>query len=181
LSRSSAAASIRFNFELNPNEIDESDLRLKKYDDPRISTFRRISIDSSDENENAPDSIRVNREFHSNEINEREQHLEKYDDPTIPTFREVSINSSYDDENAPDSIRVNRVSDSNAIISVFLSSYKDSAAKIVMDPGIHTRVEPRFFESKIKMCSIEPFCTTTIADNGSPCHCLRSGEFKEIE
>jgi hypothetical protein len=47
----------------------------EKHDDPRISTFRGISIDLSDENENARDSIRVNREFDSNEIDESDLHL----------------------------------------------------------------------------------------------------------
>jgi hypothetical protein len=43
------------------------------------------------------------------------------------------------------------------IISVFRSSHKDFAAKIVMDPGIQARVEPRVFEPKIKIYSIESF------------------------
>jgi hypothetical protein len=53
--------SIRFNRESDSNEIDESDLQDEKHDDPRISTFRGISIDSSDDFENADDSIRINR------------------------------------------------------------------------------------------------------------------------
>jgi hypothetical protein len=44
------------------------------------------------------------------------------------------------------------------IIAVSLSSYKDVAAKTGIDRGIHTRVELRFFQSKIKTYSIEPFC-----------------------
>jgi hypothetical protein len=48
----------------------ESDLQNEKHDVPRISTFRGISIDLSDENENAYDSIRFNREFDSNEMDE---------------------------------------------------------------------------------------------------------------
>jgi hypothetical protein len=86
--------------------------------------------------------------------------LGKHDDPRISTLREISIHWSDENENAPDSIRINRVCDSNVIISVFLSLYKDSAVKIVIDSGIHTRVEPRFFESKVKMYSIESFWTT---------------------
>jgi hypothetical protein len=37
-------------------------------------TFRRISIDSSDQLWNAKDSIRMNREFDSNEIDESDLH-----------------------------------------------------------------------------------------------------------
>jgi hypothetical protein len=36
---------MRFNREFDSNEIDESDLQNEKHDDPRISTFRGISID----------------------------------------------------------------------------------------------------------------------------------------
>jgi hypothetical protein len=43
--------------------IDKSDLQYEKQSDPRISTLLGIKIDSSDENENAPDSIRIKREF----------------------------------------------------------------------------------------------------------------------
>jgi hypothetical protein len=46
------------------------------------------------------------------------------------------------------------------IISISLFSYKDSAAKTGIDHGIHIRVGPRFFESKIKMYLIEPLSTT---------------------
>jgi hypothetical protein len=45
-------------------------LKSEKHLDPRISTFRGISIDRTDEYENAYDSIRVNREFDSNQIDE---------------------------------------------------------------------------------------------------------------
>jgi hypothetical protein len=55
------------------------------------STFRGISIDRSDENENALDPIRVNREFDSNEIDENEQQGKKHDDPRISIFRGISI------------------------------------------------------------------------------------------
>jgi hypothetical protein len=37
--------------------MEESDLQWEKHDDSRISTFRGISIDPSDEDENADDSI----------------------------------------------------------------------------------------------------------------------------
>jgi hypothetical protein len=37
--------------------MDESDSQDEKQNDPRISTFRGISIDSIDENENANDPI----------------------------------------------------------------------------------------------------------------------------
>jgi hypothetical protein len=37
--------SIRIKCEFHSYEIDESDLQDEKHDDPRISTFRGISID----------------------------------------------------------------------------------------------------------------------------------------
>jgi hypothetical protein len=47
---------IRSSSEFDSNVIDESDLHDKKHFDPRISTFLRIKIDWSDENENIGDS-----------------------------------------------------------------------------------------------------------------------------
>jgi hypothetical protein len=46
-------------------------------------TLDGITIDSSDDDENALDSIRRKREFDSNEIDERDSHVEKLDDPRI--------------------------------------------------------------------------------------------------
>jgi 2-keto-3-deoxy-galactonokinase len=43
-------------------------LNPEKHDDPRISTFRGISVDSSDERENVSNSIRVNFDWNSNNI-----------------------------------------------------------------------------------------------------------------
>jgi hypothetical protein len=63
---------------------------MKQYH-PRISTFRGISIDLSDYDENADDSIRVNREFDLNEIDESDSHSQKHDDPKISTFRGITI------------------------------------------------------------------------------------------
>jgi hypothetical protein len=63
--------------------IDESDSHLEKHFDPRISTLHGIKIDSSDENENAPDSIRVKCEFDSNVIDENDLQCEKQLDPRI--------------------------------------------------------------------------------------------------
>jgi hypothetical protein len=60
--------SIRINRELDSNESLLSDWHLEKHDEPRISTLLGITIDRSDEDENASDSIRVSREFDSNEI-----------------------------------------------------------------------------------------------------------------
>jgi hypothetical protein len=50
--------------------IDESDLHFKKHFEPRISTFRGIMIDESDDPENADDSICVKCESDSNVIDE---------------------------------------------------------------------------------------------------------------
>jgi hypothetical protein len=81
---------------------------LEKYDDPRISTLHGISIDSSDDDENADDSIRFNPEFDSNEIDESDPQLAKHDDPRISTSWGISIERSDESSNANDSIRVKR-------------------------------------------------------------------------
>jgi hypothetical protein len=96
--------SIRFNCEFNSNEIDESEQQDEKHDDPRISTFRGIEIDRSDEDENIFNSIRFNREFNLNEIDESDLEFEKHDDPRVSTFRGISIDATDDDENADDLI-----------------------------------------------------------------------------
>jgi hypothetical protein len=98
--RENAEDSIRFNRELDSNEIDESDLQLEKHDDPRISTLLGISMDSSDENENASDSIRFNRELDSNEIDESDSQRRKHDDPIISTLHGISMDSRDEPENA---------------------------------------------------------------------------------
>jgi hypothetical protein len=43
-------------------------LQIEKHDEQRISTFRGISMDGSEDFENANDSIRFNLGFDSNEI-----------------------------------------------------------------------------------------------------------------
>jgi hypothetical protein len=65
-----------------------------------------ISIDSSDDYQNADDSMRINREFDSNEIDKSILQYEKHDDPRISTFRGISIDSSDEYENANDSIQL---------------------------------------------------------------------------
>jgi hypothetical protein len=102
----SEPVSRRFNREFDSNEIDESDLQFLKHSDPRISTFRGISIDSSDEHEKANNSIRVNREFDSNESSESDLHNAQHDDPRTSTFHGIAIDRSDDSENVHGSIRV---------------------------------------------------------------------------
>jgi hypothetical protein len=48
-----ASDSIRINRESHSNEIDESELQQERHDDPRMSIFRGIIVDSSNEDENA--------------------------------------------------------------------------------------------------------------------------------
>jgi hypothetical protein len=69
---------MRINREFDSNEIDESDSQDEKQDDPRISTFRGISIDRSDDFENASDSIRFNPDDDSNDNNSILPHVLKY-------------------------------------------------------------------------------------------------------
>jgi hypothetical protein len=54
-------------------------------------TLRGITIDSSEEYENADDSIRFKTEFDSNEIDESLQHGEKHDEQRISTLRGITI------------------------------------------------------------------------------------------
>jgi hypothetical protein len=54
-------------------------------------TFRGITIDRSDDPQNASDSIRVNREFDSNLIDESKQQPEKHRHSRISTFRGITI------------------------------------------------------------------------------------------
>jgi uncharacterized protein YecT (DUF1311 family) len=68
-----------------------SDLHLEKQNDPRLSTARGITIERSDECENASDSIRINRECDSNEINVSDSQLEKHSGPRISTPRGITI------------------------------------------------------------------------------------------
>jgi hypothetical protein len=97
-----ARVSMCFRCESGSNEIDESELQPKKHNDPRISTFRGISIDRSDDSRNAFDSIRINREFDSNEIDESDLQCEKHDDPRISMLPLISI---FDDD---EKLRINR-------------------------------------------------------------------------
>jgi hypothetical protein len=71
--------------EPNSNETEESELDHRKEHRVRTSTFRGISIDLSDESENASDSIRFNDDGDSNEIDENDLQDEKHDDPRIVT------------------------------------------------------------------------------------------------
>jgi hypothetical protein len=54
-------------------------------------TVRGITIDRSDESENANDSIRVNREFDSNEIDESDLQFEKHFEQRISTLDGITI------------------------------------------------------------------------------------------
>jgi hypothetical protein len=93
--------------------MDKSDLHSRKHDEPRISTVLGITIDGSDEYENASDSIRINREFNSNEMDESDLHDRKHNEPRVSTLLGITIDGSDDCANAFDSIRINREFDSN--------------------------------------------------------------------
>jgi DNA-dependent RNA polymerase auxiliary subunit epsilon len=90
-SRSNARDSIRFNCEFDSNVIDESELQYEKQDELRISTFRGIMIDLSDDDENANDSIRFNCEFDSNVIDESDSQYEKHFEQSISTSFRITI------------------------------------------------------------------------------------------
>jgi hypothetical protein len=107
-----------------PDSIEVDDKVTPTNAEPSMNrTFRRITIDWSDEDENvdvnANDSIRVNCEFDLNVINESDLQYEKQFDPRISTLLGTKIDWSDDDENADvnanDSVRVNCAFDSIVI------------------------------------------------------------------
>jgi hypothetical protein len=63
--------------DFDSSENDENDLQYEKHGDLRISTLWGISIDSSDEFENADRSIRFNREFDSKDRSSNALHPSK--------------------------------------------------------------------------------------------------------
>jgi hypothetical protein len=75
-------------------EIDERDPQPEKQLKQRISTVRGITIDFSEESENAEDSIRFNLESDSNEIDESDPQSEKQRKPRISTVRGITIDFS---------------------------------------------------------------------------------------
>jgi hypothetical protein len=71
-----------------------------KHDDPTISTFRAISIDSSARSENDCVSIRPNCESDSKAIDAKNSHRGQQDYPRISVFRGISIKANDEDEKA---------------------------------------------------------------------------------
>jgi hypothetical protein len=99
-----------------PDSIEIAEIGISVKAEPSMNwTFRGITIDWSDDWENANDLIRVNREFDSNVIDESDLQDEKHDEPRIWTVEGIIIDRSDENENAFDSIRVNREFDSNII------------------------------------------------------------------
>jgi hypothetical protein len=74
-----------------------------------------MTIDSSDDDENADDLIPFNDDGDSNEIDESDWHHEKQYDPRISTEHGIEIDSSVESENARDSMPFNDGGDSNEI------------------------------------------------------------------
>jgi hypothetical protein len=58
-------------------------------------TFQGITIECSDEDENAYDLIRVKCQFDSNLVDESDSQNEKLFDPTISIFRPMSIDDDF--------------------------------------------------------------------------------------
>jgi hypothetical protein len=54
-------------------------------------TFRGLTIDFNENDENASDSIRFKCEFDSNEIDETDLHSKKHDEPRISTLGGTTI------------------------------------------------------------------------------------------
>jgi hypothetical protein len=80
--------------------IDVNDLQFRKADLLRTSTVRGITIDSSDEAQNACDSICLMREFGSNRTDESEEQYEKEDLPRISTPHGIKMDGSDEEQNA---------------------------------------------------------------------------------
>jgi hypothetical protein len=78
-------------------------------------TFRGITIDWSDEDDNISDSIRVKCEFHSTVIDESDLQDAQHFDPRISTFIGIMIDWNDEFENASDSIRVKCEFNANVI------------------------------------------------------------------
>jgi hypothetical protein len=75
-------------------EIDESEPQYEKQYEPRISTLREITIDFSEDSENALDSIRFNMESEAIEIDERDRQPVKQLEQRISTLRGITIDCS---------------------------------------------------------------------------------------
>jgi hypothetical protein len=99
-----------------PDSIEIDDNVTSRNAEPSMNrTFPGITIDSSDEYENASDSIRVKCEFDLNEIDESEKQDVKHFNPRISTLLRILIDWSDENANACDSIHVKREFDSNVI------------------------------------------------------------------
>jgi hypothetical protein len=116
-------------------EIDERDFHNEKQFEPRISPVRGITIDLSEEWENALNSIRFNLESDSIEIDERDLQNEKQPEPRISTVRGITIASSEELENALNSIRFNLESDSIEIDERDLQNEKQFEPRIATHLG----------------------------------------------
>jgi hypothetical protein len=72
--------------------IKQFDKFTQRNADPSIDwTWDGITIDWSDEYENASHSIRINREFDLNEIDESDLHHRKHDEPRFSTLLGITI------------------------------------------------------------------------------------------
>jgi hypothetical protein len=75
-----------------PDSIEIDDNVTSTNAEPSMNwTFRGITIDRSDDPENASDSNRVKHEFDSNVIDESNSQDEKQCEPRISIFRPISI------------------------------------------------------------------------------------------
>jgi hypothetical protein len=83
--------SIRVNRDPTSNKTDKSDWQSIKHPEQRISQLRGITIERSEENENAFDSIRVNRDPTSNETDKSDLHPEKHPEQRIWQLRGITI------------------------------------------------------------------------------------------
>jgi hypothetical protein len=76
---------MHFSCESDSNEIEESDLQEEKHSEPRVSTQRGITIERSEDNENALDLMNFSCESNSNEIEESDLHSQKHSEPRVST------------------------------------------------------------------------------------------------
>jgi hypothetical protein len=71
----------------------------EKHDEPRVSTFCGITVDSGGESENRSECMHFKREFNFNEINQRNSEDEKHNEQTISTSCGRRIHSNDESEN----------------------------------------------------------------------------------
>jgi hypothetical protein len=86
---------MHFNAQSLSNKIDGCESQNEKHSEPRLSTFRGIVMDLSNECEKARGLIVRKREFFWKDTKEMDLQYEKQSDPRISTFRPIVTDESW--------------------------------------------------------------------------------------